>query len=97
MVQERDERTGNKDELKIREVWPNQSGSRRNICQVVIDAKKGLKTSASVVHVNLVFHLVSWIRKICITVIYETTFFVCCCALVRCIRYTQYHDEISSL
>lgn len=46
MVQGRDERTGNKNELKIREVWPNQSGSKKNIGQVVIVDKKGLKTSS---------------------------------------------------
>lgn len=85
------------DELRIREVWPINRAAEEIFAKWLLMLERAQDFPASVVHVNLVSHLVSWIRKICITVIYETTFFVCCCALVRCIRYTQYHDEISSL
>ena len=82
---------------KFEKFGPINRAAEEIFAKWLLMLRKGSRLPASVVQVNLVFHLVSWIRKICITVIYETTFFVCCCALVRCIRYTQYHDEISSL
>ena len=60
---------------KLEKFGPTNQAAEEIFAKWLLMLRKGSRLPASVVQVNLVFHLMSWICKICITVIYETTFF----------------------